>query len=89
MGGQAADVYGLSLGLSLGDIQDPLCIEHRIQAHKILWAAWNKDIHQQVVDLILESSKNLQTIHGRIAAGEDARICTEWKTNSRDHPQKG
>lgn len=81
LGGKAADVYGLCLGLSLGDIQNPLCVDDRIHAYKILWGCWNSDIHEEVVDMILEAGKNLRAIQDRIASGEDARV---WYSDDPD-----
>lgn len=79
--GKASDVYGLHLGLSYGNIQDPLCLQERLIAMQTLLCCWNEDMQQEFTDLILQVGKDRQTILDRIAAGEDVRV---WYSDDPD-----
>lgn len=74
LGGQPGDVFGLSLGLSFGDIRDPLSVDARLEAFQTLFSFWDPEIEADMRDLIRQTAEDLAQIRRRIAAGEDARI---------------
>lgn len=81
MGGTARDVYGLPLGLSFGDIRDPLSVEERLKAMRVLYSFWDADLETQSREQLTEAAEALETIKERVAAGEDARI---WYSDTPD-----
>lgn len=81
LGGKSSDVYGLSLGLSYGNIQDPLCLQERLFAAQTLLSCWNEDLQQEFTDMILQVRKDMQIIQQRISSGEDARV---WYSDNPD-----
>lgn len=81
MGGHACDVFGFSLGLSFGDIRDPLCSDDRMEAFKTLFSIWDPDLESEMRGQITQISADLETVRLRIAEGEDVRI---WYSNIPD-----
>lgn len=81
LGGRAGDVFNLSLGLGFGDIRDPLCIQDRLGAMKILFSFWLEDIEARERKRLEAIREKLETLKSRIAAGEDARI---WYSSKPD-----
>ena len=74
LGGKSSDVFGFPLGLSFGDIHDPLCIRDRLDATKVLFSFWNEQLEMQMRDQMAESAENLEKVRNRISGGEDVRI---------------
>lgn len=74
LGGCAGDVYCFSLGLSFGDIQDPMCVEDRLEALKALYGFWDGQIEQDLRERLTQIKDDLNELRDRICAGEDIRI---------------
>lgn len=81
LGGRAGDVFNLSLGLGFGDIRDPLCVQDRLDAMKILFSFWLEDIESRERERLETMHEKLETVKARIAAGENARI---WYSDNPD-----
>lgn len=81
LGGRAGDVYNLSMGLSFGDIREPLSVERRLEATKVMYSFWTSDIEQRSREKFEAIPAKLAELKARIAAGEDARI---WYSNTPD-----
>lgn len=81
LGGRAGDVFNFSLGLSFGDIRNPLSIEDRLEAVRILYSFWNDQIAADEHQHLNEVAVRLTELKSRIAAGEDARI---WYSDTPD-----
>lgn len=81
LGGRAGDVFNLSLGLSFGDIRDPLSVQDRLDAMKILSSFWLEDIESRKRERLEKIREKLEMVKSRIAAGEDARI---WYSDNPD-----
>lgn len=81
LGGSSRDVYGFSLGLSFGDISDPLSTDQRISALKIMYSFWNDILEKQENRKLEKIASDLAKVKERIAAGEDSRI---WYSDNPD-----
>lgn len=81
LGGRARDVYGFPMGLSVGDIRNPLCLESRIDAMKVMYGNWNAFIEELVTEQYSRMNTDIETVRTRIAGGEDARI---WYSSNPD-----
>lgn len=81
LGGNPADVFGFHLGLSYGNIQDPLCMGDRLSAMQLHLSCWNDDLQDECTELILQAQSDLKIVLDRIASGEDVRI---WYSENPD-----
>ena len=81
LGGRACDVFGFSMGLSVGDIRDPLNLDSRLDAMHILRVRWDKDTEMWVREQYAEMQKDLEQVRTRIAGGEDASV---WYSDAPD-----
>lgn len=72
--GRPGDVYCFSLGLSYGDIRDPMCVEDRLEALKALYGFWNEQIEQDLREQLNKIRSDLNELRDRVRAGEDIRI---------------
>lgn len=81
LGGKPRDVFGFSLGLSFGDIREPVISDKRIVAIKILYAVWDGDLDKQEREKLKKVEQDLAAIRERLAAGEDMRI---WYSDNPD-----
>lgn len=81
LGGSARDVFGFPLGLSIGDIRTPLCMESRIDAMKTMHGSWNEFLQDLVTEQFRRMNMEIETVRSRIANGEDARI---WYSSTPD-----
>ncbi len=81
LGGRAGDVFGFALGLSLGDILDPLDAASRLEAFRILNGMWDANLEETCRRKIQKAAQDLSQLRQRIEAGEDARI---WYSHSPD-----
>lgn len=79
MGGRASDVYGFPLGLSFGDIRDPMGVEARLDALKILYSFWTMDLERELRRQFTALPGDLEKVIRRIAEGEPARV---WYSDS-------
>ncbi len=81
-GGNSADVYGLNLALSIGNISENKLGAQRQEVLEQLYSVYPNDEGRQVAQELLQRAKvNLETICDRAAAGEDLRI---WYSNQPD-----
>lgn len=74
LGGRPGDVYCFSLGLSYGDIRDPMCVEDRLEALKALYGFWDEQIEQDLREQLNKIRSDLNELRDRVRAGEDIRI---------------
>lgn len=72
--GWPGDVYCFSLGLSYGDIREPMCVEDRLEALKALYGFWDEQIEQDLREQLNKIRSDLNELRDRICAGEDIRI---------------
>jgi hypothetical protein len=82
MGGNSADIYGLNLTLSVGDISEN---QPGIKRRKVLEQLFsnypNDEGPQAAKEILKEAKKDLKTVRERAAAGESLRI---WYSNQPD-----
>jgi len=83
MGGNAADIYGFSLGLSIGDISENVPGEKRRQVLEWLYSIYPnlEDGSAFTVELMQKATDALNEVCCRISAGESVRI---WYSNQPD-----
>lgn len=81
LGGRSRDVYGFSLGLSFGDIREPLNRDQRMGAFRIMYSFWDEALDKQEKCRLERIASDLAKVRERIAAGEDARI---WYSDTPD-----
>lgn len=83
MGGNPADVYGFSFGLSIGDISENIPSEKRRQVLEWLYSVHpNSDEAPAFTEELMQRGKDvLEEVCSRIAAGESVRI---WYSNQPD-----
>lgn len=81
MGGNAQDVFGFCLILSIGDISKEDFANKRQKAIDALWSIYSDDPSDGTYDLTSHLQKELTTIANRAAQGEDIRI---WYSNQPD-----
>lgn len=74
LGGQAGDVFGFPLALSFGDIRDPMCVEYRLAALKVLFNFWDPQIEAQMCGFLTEIPEQLAVLRRRVTDGEAIRI---------------
>ncbi|MCI8497372.1 MAG: DUF1835 domain-containing protein [Clostridiales bacterium] len=80
LGGNPADVYGLSLALSFGDISEQQPGAKRQQALERLYGIY-PDGHEAVRELIQSTMESLRAVLSRFAGGETLRI---WYSSQPD-----
>jgi len=83
MGGNPADVYGFSFGLSIGDISENVPSEKRRQVLEWLYSVhpYFDDAPAFTEELIQKAKDALKEVYSRISAGESVRI---WYSNQPD-----
>ena len=74
LGGSPGDVFGFSLGLSFGDIREPVISEKRIEAIQILYSIWDEMLDKQEREKLEQVESDLTAIRKRLSEGEDIRI---------------
>lgn len=81
LGGKARDVFGFSLGLSFGDIREPVVSEKRLDAIKTLYSIWDDMLDKQEREKLNQVEADLAVIQERLASGENIRI---WYSDNPD-----
>lgn len=81
MGGNAKDVFGFNLILSVGDIAKEDFAARRQKNIEFLWSIYPSDCSDSAFRLTSELEKTLKTICWRATQGEDIRI---WYSNQPD-----
>ena len=75
LGGNSADIFPFSLGLSIGDISGDCLGEARLHDLLRLFDTCPEDVHSGLAqEVIRTSAERLEMIRTRAAAGEDIRI---------------
>ncbi|MDL2294175.1 DUF1835 domain-containing protein [Ruminococcaceae bacterium OttesenSCG-928-D13] len=75
MGGNPDDVFGFSLGLSIGDISEDIPGEQRQRVLAWLFSIYPDDVGEEAARELFRSAKRtLDTIRGRAQAGESLRL---------------
>jgi hypothetical protein len=82
LGGNPADVFGLNLALSVGDVSEQQPGTKRLQALEHLFSIYPPDVgHEAAQDIMRAVHKNLTAIQERAEAGEPIRV---WYSNQPD-----
>lgn len=81
LGGKASDVFGFPMGLSIGDIREPLNFQSRLDAMKIIHCPWDDFTAERIAEQYARIKEDFKIVFNRIASGEDARI---WYSNCPD-----
>lgn len=74
MSGTPGEVFAFALGLSFGDIREPVISEKRIEAIRSLYAIWDEILENQVRENLNRAESELAVVRKRLSSGENIRI---------------
>lgn len=81
LGGKSRDVFAFPMGLSVGNIREPLNLETRMDTMKMLWCDADPGTENRIREQFVNVLSGLEQVKSRIAAGEPIRI---WYSTNPD-----